>query len=239
MVKTIRDNAVLISAILIFIAVVKQILFYNEFDISIVDYLTIGEMLTSIFDEVYFFIILIILGFIYAVVVQLFIESPKLVNNEYDSEKTRKFFLNVDIDIQFFTLLALSILIICLIRFDVLNFWWCVLAVIIVFQFVIIGFQFFNRNDSNPYQATNKDSIAAIVACFCVFIFLSSHSDANKKRTNKSLTQIVLSNDTLKCDASANLIYLGKTENYCFIYNTQEKSKLVIKMEDVKRIIIK
>ncbi len=44
MIKLVKENTVLVSAFLIFIAVIKQILFYREFDIVIIDYLTFGEI---------------------------------------------------------------------------------------------------------------------------------------------------------------------------------------------------
>lgn len=241
MFRKIKENSILISGGLVFIAVAKQILYYKEFGIPIVDYLTFGEILTSIFDEVYFFAILLFMIVAYTIATTIGFELPKLVYKKYDSNKVREYLLDTDIDYRFFgiVLVAIGLMASMKLNYIPINNYTLFIVLLFVFQGVLVWFDFLHRNDEEKYIVEDKDSIYALLFSFCIYIFLTTHHDIQKLKSSNSDTTIITNTDTICCNRASQKTFLGKTENFCFIINSIDGTKQVIKMEDVKSIIYK
>lgn len=227
---TIRENAVLISSLLIILALTKQMYYYNLFNIHIVDYLSFGELLPSILDELCIYFLYMFFLIIYV----LFFNLPlaKYFNtHKYEERKL----INIQ---KWIPIIVSSVLIITTLYFIYLkNFKFNSILMVFnlfTYQLLILLYSliFIKQSDNNINES--KLFITFFILTFLLFIFPSSKIESNKIINSKC---IITTNDTTyECSKQNNIIYVGKTENFYFTYNYITKSSKATSISELKSI---
>lgn len=262
-------------AALIYIGYLNYFFYYNVFDINILDYLTIGELLLSFLQLSIVFIIfggIVAVPAIFAALLSLLIKEDKLYNEDDDDNDS---YTPFHITKQF-TILKQSIKStgesivtkISNIFFDVIRLARDIL--ISVFFVLFFGFIFLQvfSSKSNLFYAP----YTIVMSFFWILIFVKTIAVAKRRQKNidflkiqvvvvlvlvisldniihretahevldgKSFMEVSLyfDNDTICTDSE--LLYIGQTEQYMFLYNKSNNTNQIYSKPGLKKIEMK
>jgi hypothetical protein len=236
------------SPFIIFLGMVRLIIFYNSFGISITDYLDFSEIITSFFD-----IIVLVVVFFGIALIQSFLirDKEKLERANAKRQeilKEENYFKLWWLYVKYLKgLIAITFLVIvgCVIGhfwFSSVTIWALFLtsSALVFLIFVIVTSVEIERKDLQ-FNATiaGRRFIYFVLYGLAITFCVSSYSfyQANsimKDKTNIGVT-IILSNDKAIVSDSSNY-YIGKTKNYLFIYHEKEKTTDVYPIARIKQM---
>lgn len=237
-----------VGPFLIFLGMTRLITFYNSFGVSITSYLDISEVLTSFFD----ILLLVVIFFAYTSV-QNFLASGKddadKANKKRQAILEEESFLKVCLHyLSYFSSLIIYGLIVisgCVVACFCFNWittftvfiWTGVFVFLLIFLIVQVEME---RKHIQFQSSLNKRRFIFFVLYFLVFtycVILYSSYQAGQIRKDKSTygVTITLDNDQIIVSDSSNY-FIGKTQNYVFIYHEKEKKTDILPMTRVKQI---
>ena len=247
----INQYLIYIGPFLIFLGMVRLITFYNSFGVPITSYLDLSEIITSFFD----IIILVVIIFLYSSIQNF------LANSKEDADKVNKKRQAVLNEVNSFKICLLYVkylnsLIIygflfitgCIVAHYYFNwisaFAIFILAGVFIFLLVFIIVQVEIERKHIQFNSTaNRKRIILFMLYFLVFtigvVQYSSFQASQIKNTKSTFgVSITLDNDNIFVSDSSNY-FIGKTQNYVFIYHEKESKTDIIPMSRIKQITIK
>ncbi len=208
----------------------KLVVFYDQFNISIADYLTIGEYATLFIDDIIYYVQILIVFLILDEVFSL-IKSPK--NSPRTSTFNYDRFKRLRIFIALTFIVFTTALIVLVFSTNNLLLRLSFLKSLSIFPLSsIYAYLLFSDTKLKPNY---KTFMAFIVL---IWILFDPYIDAERiiENENKLIYKINLKNKTVITDE--NLQYLGKSEKYIYLFNLKNKQATILPTSDVNQIEI-
>lgn len=254
--KKLAELSPLILAFLIFNGFLKLYLYYNHWNIKIIDFLDFSEILLSFLSDLnvilmFFFIYLI--HFVFGERLVVFadkkvkgplVEKPEETLNKIDnviepeknaaeithlkiSEMISKWTNNNKGWCSLISLLLGASLYLFFIRYN--SFVSLYFSSFLILQFLLYFFDFIG--------AISDDVIyAAFILIFIGFTVSISLSEVYETERNSKVTQTTIYIEGEKIITTPTNYQVGKTQNYIFLYNSQLKETQIIKLDKVDKI---
>lgn len=255
----------LFGVFLIFLGLLKLDLYYRHFDISIVDYLDFSEILTSFLDDinVMAFTVLIMLTHILIGSILLIQGVTRVINAvkrkrkkkngqseeqeqpKEQEEPSTKISDEVDPVLdevgEFFAKHWIGVLIsfvVCTAGYIWFESYHSVFALYFtllwVFQLVIQLFVWMN----DKFLSVREEAPAyiALISFPFFFVMLLTRQDVHQTMTEPETVRIETANEVLTTNDT--IIFVGKTDNYVFFFNTVTEAKQIIPVDQITKIEI-
>ncbi|KFF06104.1 hypothetical protein [Flavobacterium reichenbachii] len=208
---------------------IKLVIYYKAFNISIVDYIGIQEFITTFIDDILLY--LCIFG------ISIFLSLFDIAQN-----RAQNLALKSDTPIKYKNQrkISLSLAILTLILISFLSYYYSnstvkTIEIIFVGLFIFLGFlRIFLSSTKLTLPFGLYISISVIL-----YTVMYGYTDAYKIIENKDkLNYVILFKEkTYYTDRS--LKYIGKTENFLFLFNLKSKRTTILKNDDLIKISIK
>jgi hypothetical protein len=236
---------------LIFLGVLRLIIYYNAFGVKIVNFLDLTEIITSFLDIVVSTIMM--LGA--QVILTLFSETKEF--SEYKdkiveyAKKEPSFFKRL---LLYFKAILWQVIVVF--AFAVAGDWlWTFMdsdheptyivsiSFFIIFSlFVVLVYEIERRHAEAKSSARRRQFIFLTIMflAFTVAVVLQGWTESRTLKRKNGYAEVVIELDqatTIYCNK--NYYYIGKTNNYVFLYSEASRSTDVIKMDRVKKITFK
>ncbi len=244
------------SAFLILFGVTRLIYFYLYFNVHIISYLEFSEIITSFFDILLISFYLIFYSFLQQIFSNLY-QDIKTYSRDFNTWVSQdKFHKRLPIYIKLFYPYFFSSIILLFV-FDNLFFLlteihllFLIIGIFISLTFIIVKSEIerphyiFSLNgaylDGEMFPKLKKyfHFVFNFLLSILVLITFVTKQVSHIKNDNSTYgTRITLDNDsTLISDSTT--YYVGKTQNYVFIFHEKEKSTQVIPMTRVKEMFV-
>lgn len=236
--ENISKHSVLISALLIFFGALRLYFFYSEFDICIFSYLTISEIVVSFFDNIIEFVWFVFISFIQTFVAYGFLLLPKKEITIKLKEGVNKY-INTHVDRRFLKLLIISVLIFISMNYGIL-FCYNKLSIYILTFFVSQTASYLVDVINLGVEKNKIEKPSEIIFTLTAGLFVLTYCFATKEvkdlRMNLFETQINTQNERINCSKDSKIMFLGKTENFVFLFNDSSKTSIIYPIGEVKRI---
>jgi hypothetical protein len=235
MLDKLAKTSSLSGAFLVFCGVLKMIIYYSEFDVNIVDFLSFSEIITSFLYDLN-----ILLAFAVIMLIVTFSTINFLRKKTNDAiEDFMKKLMNVIFPYRYRYVLFFSIVISILFLLLYTNN--------IGYNYFVVYTLIFCLIQTLTYILITKDELGeidipdfsyaisiAIVVTFAIFLF--AKHDIQMVRNHKIFTTIKTQNETFLCDNTTNNLYLGKTDTFLFIKLASSNSTISIPLSEVQSI---
>lgn len=249
--KRIVEIFPLLGSFLILLGYLKLYLYYDHWDIAIIDYLDISEITLLFLGDVHLIIAFIAIYLFPLTIGMVLIrwteegkkdtpagneekvdESPK---NDASSPNTPfEVVESIISSRQVFMWVSLILLVVFIWLFFVYNKVW-------LLYFSVLGFMNFSSMFSEYLFEEKKKQVlqASFVTTSIAFSVLVTHYDIRKTESNASIFETVVVTRDSAFHTNSNLIQVGKTSRFVFIYDVPGKVSHTIKMDEVKEIYVK
>jgi hypothetical protein len=226
------------GAFLIFCGVLKMIIYYSTFNVSIVDFLSFSEIITSFLDDIN---ILLIYAAIMLVITFATINFlHRRTNVGLDDFMTG--ILNIIFPHRYkyvlFFCVVLSILSL-LLYLNVIGFNYFVVYLMVFCFIQMLTFIIITKDEQNEIDIPNFSIVISVAMVVTFSIFLLARHDIQSVTNHKYPTTIKTENETFVCDKYTKNLYLGKTNNFLFIKLDSSNSTLSIPVSAIKSIDFK
>ncbi len=236
-----------IGSIIIFCGFTKLNIYYDHFNINISDYLEITEVLTLVIAD-------IIKGIMVIFAIKLFdflTETDKEAeakqvryNNFFLIKSFRKRVWNYISTRQTFTILILFIFIFSIISYCFKKETFSTFVIMFLYAFTMYVSIFLLLEYKRKYkEVTDKEfdgTYSNLVTLFIVFFLFTIQTTYNDIEKTKTRNPVMICFKYLEEDVQSNqnLLYVGQTKNYIFIYDKITKETKVYSRSDVKMLAI-
>ena len=228
----------LIGVFLIFLGILKLDIFYSHFDINIVDYLELSEILTSFLDDINLFLLSIILMLCYAIfgaTVTIRIMT-RVVNKSRKKEVDENTIVRSgSIKQRSKTGIIIAIIITaigCYFLFCYQKVW--ILFIVTLFAFQLILLLTISINNMFGKLSENATYIISLIFLFLIFTCIKARFDILKIESSKG--EAVIVTDYEKIIMTKDEVLIGKTNRYLFIHNLSSKSNTIIPIDELIKI---
>lgn len=221
----------LYGTLLIFCGVLKLILYYNYFDIQIVDFLTFSEILTSFFDDIN--VLLIISG----TMIFVSIVTIDLITSKYPIkfEEILKFAYRHRRNYLIF-FITMSAIVSSLVLFDVCSLSYYVIYLLVFFCVQIFSFLSMTKNENGEIEYSDSSLLISLGIVIVFSIFLLAHHDYLETKSSLSKILVVTTSDRYELSLKNKNHLIGKTDNYIFFESDSGQSIEIIPMTEIKQI---
>lgn len=239
-----------LGSIIIFLGILRLIVFYKAFGVSIIDYLDFTEIITSFLDIIVIAVLLIATSVFNAFIQHDDSKIERLDSIRYQlihNERSLKhFILYFKFFKDAFIITLLWLLLNGIIRFFNPDFsveysYGIVLGLLIAIILIIISIEIERKHRIINSSKERKKRIRIFVnsLLFIVIIqVLALYQVYEIKNNSKTLgTVIVLDNDKKLVSDKSNY-FIGKTQNYVFIYHKKSKMTDVYPISRIKQITL-
>lgn len=237
--EIIIESSVIISSLLIFFGFLKQYWFFDFFGIKIQQYLGLDEVLILFLGELPFVIKLIIYSILYFVSLQLifkiycfFIDrkEKKSTKTEHEINKSLDDFVNDESNNNFMFYLSFSFNVICLLLFNYFHSEASIIYLALMSgQTVLILLEVLKVNLDRIF----RDALL-IFYCLSIMLYCKNKIDIDSILTQAKSTKYIINLKQEKICTSSNILYIGKTKEYLFLYNNFKKETRIVKNDDIK-----
>lgn len=258
--KKIVEILPILVGFLIFCGFLKLYLLYNFWEIRIIDYLDLSEILLSFLNDLNIFLFILFVSGVYiSFTLTLFhyaekqitatplnmtsntipladitasnVEIPP-VNPAEKSESLSEILDNIYEKNKIGSVLIMFTIsaVFAIIFFWTYNRIWLFLFSLMSFQFILISLEYYSRM-TDFIKLGLSFSITFIAFTFCIAAY-----DVNEIKEEAKSTINVINMKTDTITTNENYYLIGKTQNYIFLYDRNENRTEIIKMENVNSI---
>jgi hypothetical protein len=222
----------LVGPLLIFCGVLKLVFFYNSFNINILEFINFTEIITSFLDDLN---IILLFGLI------MMIQSLPILN--YTQRKSKlavEDFYSVLLQLIyprrfryaiFFLIVGLSLGILLVLGIFEYNY-----PLIYIIVFCFIQFLFYSTmyldEEGNVDESDSSIALNIILTIILSIVLLAKH-DAQVVNSQQHETTLKIDGKNIECSKESELIYLGKTESFVFLYDKQKDQSRIVQAEHV------
>jgi hypothetical protein len=216
------------SVFILFCSSIRLVIYYKVFNISIVEYIGIHEFLTVFIDDLLLYFSIFGIGILLYLFDNIFNKSQDLVLKNTTPEKyknERKVFLILLIT-------TLSLIIILSNSTETKSKSIEIIGVGIFLMLSLLRVFLSSTKFTIPYPLL-------ITAGIVIYTAMYAFSDAQKilEKKDRLNYTVVFKEKTYFTDK--NLKYIGKTENYLFLYNLKSNRTTILKNDELIKINIK
>jgi hypothetical protein len=225
------------SPILIGLGVLKLIYYYRAFNIEIVDYLEFTEILTSFLDDIFYIILFIVFGIILEIFQttkqeQISVDLQHEIINATPSfwKRMKGYYKLYKLGIWLILTLGLNTLafyllthevVVEMLRTFIVTFSYLLIA--IIWKEIKIKIERIIEEELNPMIG----SIVVLGSIFLVTFISFIQKDIDKVKSHKKYIKTEIeykkSNEIIKHVSDSLSYYIGKTNNFVFIYNEENE----------------
>lgn len=227
------------GGLLVLCGILKLIFYYDTFGINIVDFISFSEILTSFLDDVNIIIIIVL-----TITIQSIFIFNHTVGDLDKDDSDAKFDLMMNtiypFRFRFFIFFAIVFTsLIALIFINVLQIRHIYIYLIIFSWLQLMTFLTLKKNKDGKIDQPNISIVISIIGALVFTLFLLAHRDIEQLEKNGVENLIILTDDSIICNKITNTMYIGKSEKYIFLFNSQSRESQIIPTSDIKRIVIK
>lgn len=216
------------SVFILFCSSIRLVIYYKVFNISIVEYIGIQEFLTLFIDDLLFYLSIFGIGILLYLFDNIFNNSEDFVLKNITPEKyknERKVSLIL-------LIITLSLVIILSNYSETKSKSIEIIGVGIFIMLSLLRVFLSSTQFTIPYPLLITTSIVIYTAMY-------GSSDAYKILENKDKLNYTLVFKEKTYFTDKNLKYIGKTENYLFLYNLKSNRTTILKNDELIKINIK
>jgi len=231
----------LASVMLIYLGVLKSLVYYRIFGIEILNYISLSEAILFSLDFILIFVIGGVLGVIFSMGVMPFKKMDELVENRsgISKEQRREKMDNLSNNVfkWFYIIIGIGWLIVTIIIMILEKEikWIDFGLTTIIFGSTMAGCQFVRVGiDKKGVLTDEVRSIIAIGLLLTIYVACDSVRSAELIKTKKPIinTLIVLK-ENKSIATTDSLIYIGRTDKYTFLYDKNVKASEVISNDEI------
>ena len=240
-----------LGSFIVFLGMIRLTFYYSSFGIKIVSFLEFSEIVTSFFDIL---ITVVIIG-LFSVVQHFLIKSKKEQDEKSSTRKMiveessfwrrlPKYFSYFDTYLYSGIAMLLVYWVWSFFNKAITNQTLLLIPVIFLggMTFIILIIEI----DVKHRQLSSNESVRQFygILMLCLFLLIlliaMTKNEVNGVKEDKTFlgTTIKFDNDTVFVSDSSNY-FIGKTQNYLFIYHEKDKSTDVYPMSQIKQIVFK
>ncbi|MNK32886.1 hypothetical protein D3C87_513570 [compost metagenome] len=239
--KKIAEISPLIVGFLIFLGFLKLDLYYGHWNINISQYLDFSEILLSFLQDIniiFFFVVILATQSTFGYIAISSIDK-KVSQNQVQSETTQYKGLvdQLEENIEKHKKVSLIAMIVLTLIFGIL-FWWYLKLTLLYLTFLgfvqIIAFsidRFLSRNEN----VVNPITFIIVFLGFTLCISKYEINQTEKHSIQYKFTMV----DGSEISTNSQLIFIGKTNNYVFLFDNENCNSKVMKTENISGISIK
>lgn len=223
---------------LISCGVLKLIVYYSAFNISIVDFLSFSEIITSFFDDINVLLIFIIVMLIITVtVLSVGKESHKVKVEDYMEMLLRAVY---PIRYKYVTFFAVLILVLFFLIFlDISGYNYLIIYLISFSTLQLLSYLIMSKNENNDIEFSDFHLALTVMISVVVSVILLAQHDIQEVKKNSKEVILYYKTSTIKCGKKFHYTYLGKTDHYIYLKRNSSKSGIAIKTEIIDMIEFK
>jgi len=213
--------------LILFFSSSNLVIYYNVFNISINDYLSLTEYPTLFIDDILYYILIFGAG-----VISYFISPYSEYNLDYSKIKDYSIFKIVRRIILIITIILIIIFGFIIYETEILSK---------KLQFVEMG-GFFVLLLFYNYAAYTKIKFNYLVFIFSALLLycpLDGYIDAQKILENDIKRSYEITIGSKKIKTNDNFKYIGKSEKYVFFYDLKKEKSTILPLENLKKIEVK
>jgi hypothetical protein len=226
----------ILTSLLVFLGIISSVVYYRSFGINILDYITIGESLLLFISKFMSFSISVVFGVILS---RLFLEFPKEQVQNQDNKIYQNLSLNFWQQIYLFFII-LPLFLLSVMGFSPFALW--VLPVSFLVRIYVLSYIIKRLRIVFHFKKIDKKYVdyiqtAGISIIILVSIAMTEAYLVYEGHKNKVVTLYYSKGNTLQTDS--NILYLGKSQLYYYLYDKCDKKAIVIKDDQIERLEIK
>lgn len=223
------------GAILVFCGVLKLIFFYRSFDISIVDYLSFSEIITSFLDDVNLLLIFFIVMTLQSLpIINLAQKKSKMNADDFYNHLMSVIYPNRYKYVLFFAFILILISIMLIIQVFYMNYFLIYCLIFCTIQ--IMTFITIYKDDDNKIDIKNSSILISVLISIIFAIFLLARHDIQNVYAVQDFVTIRTNDTIIKCNSQTNIVYLGKTDSYIFIKDLKNQTSSIIPVREIKEL---
>lgn len=232
MFSRLKEYIPIIAPIIIALGIIKQIFYYHAFNIPILNFLEVGEVLILFMSDV-----LLLLLFIVPSMIIFLIADFQVTKQTTFFGKSQTM---LDLLFKFFMLLGIvsfvySIIMMIIYRND--YFEKTRFGLILVFSILLMYVYRLSLHAAN--ETGKKILLASVVFGFIVYqVLVNTNKEARRAYNGRYIGTIIKTKDTVYISDSTTF-YVGKTKEYSFLYNKKKNSAIIIPNGEIEKMIYK
>lgn len=222
----------IVAASLIFLGVLKLMLYYSYFNIKIIDYLDFQEIITSFLGDIN---ILILFGLI-MILTSLFTINTisKSTKTHFEKVLDRLETYTYIHRVKYLIFFAITILTLgTLLLYGIINYNYFVIYVIVFSVFQFQSFLSLTKNENNEIDIPNFYMTVILGISLTTSIFLLSQKQIKESEKQIIEVRLKMENKTITCSKESKNIFIGKTNKYSFIRMNNSKTTIVVPNEKI------
>lgn len=222
------------GGLLIFLGVLKVAIYYQYFEIPILSFLTISDVLLLFLNDLNSVLVILIIAVVHALTSKEIVESlSPSIEFDYIILKIRWFL------VSFFGLLC--IVFIFLLKYEVIHIaiWNIYLVVFLAIQFLTFLFMKKTVNKETfkteiDFRAHNLLILLIVLSAVSIMPLLAIKDISNIEKNNDKIV-LYFDNDE-KFMNSNTIYYIGKAGEYHFFFDKIKKTSITFRNSDIKKI---
>ncbi|MGI8598206.1 MAG: hypothetical protein ACR2KB_03030 [Chitinophagaceae bacterium] len=224
--------------LVIVIGLLKTITFYSYFGININDFISLSEVTVLFADSISLIFFLLILPFIILIANLPYQHGYPFDNNAIENRAKnlrKRWYKSLP------TIISIFLFILCMVGIFLGNYLVRTQFIIIIFvllAIVILRELYYNYYEKNKkhYDPIYFTLTVGLLMFVGTVIYMQLAKADSVKRGRYNGTKIYTSDSTYVADSSN--IYVGKTDRYLFIFNTNDNSPTIIPISEVKKLTL-
>lgn len=221
-----KELLIIFPAILICSGYLKLVIYYNSFSFPIFHYISIQDTLLLFTQDLHVYLIFVIIPSLLQIsYIRLFPEKKKFEG------KTKKYL---------FLILTIIVLIVNIILIWIYSN--CAIAIISgMIGFLLlafIGLEAFQRYEIITKRRININLkwLFILVLIYMDYILVISYSEAEMNKKYNLYEGMKIETQDSSIVIKNNVLYMGKSEQYIFLYNKNDSSSLVLPSTSIKKV---
>ena len=230
MLERIAKISPLFGSLLIFLGLLKLSIYYSEFHINIIEFLSFSEIITSFLNDMNILILFTGIMVITTLATEHYFNkiSPNLIDKVFEvlfAIKNRvAFFFGIPV-ILFGTLLLTDLIspnyfIIYITTFSLLQ---------------CLTYAILKKNEEGEIEISNAGGLIIGLISLSFAVFLLAFHDLHSLRKRSQNISIYGNNFSIQCNSNTKNVFLGKTSQFVFIKKDSSKSTIIIATKDIQR----
>lgn len=228
--------------------IIKMKLYYNSFNINIVDFLDASEIIFAFISDFIPYVVITLFMFLFL----FFLDTKKdvEVRDDYkdniilEKHLLRRLWLYIKLFpiILIYAIVLILLLIATFIwNFSIIPFLipFCIILAYQIYGILVLEYKRHYYNHYKSFPSPTFTNIILIMGAFFMYVIVNVYLDVNSVKESKKYlgTSFKIENNNIISDSTN--YYIGKTKNYIFYYQEENKSTKVYPIKDMKEIEIK
>lgn len=239
--EKLKDNLPLITVAIIGLGYIRLSTYYRYFNIRIIDYLQVSEILTSFLDSLaaLFMFSLLMLGY-RELLVRVF-RPFKPTSSDILITKKLSLLLKAEIKLETFisdyffpVCIGLVFLYFAYIKYETLEVFKYFL--VLIFGIILLTLLVKRLRDTRDFSYTNLRFVTAVLLFGAVFMQIFGNIQAIDTTSDYKTGKFNITLADTSFTTSKYLVYIGKTEKYLFLFDTRTETSTAYPAETIKEV---